>query len=60
MPLTSGAMGIRTPDLLHAIQVFSVTNAGISRNVTFPDPVVFALFGLPPVLDVAAMSAGRP
>jgi hypothetical protein len=55
-----GAMRIRAPDLLHAIQVFSVTNAGISRNVTFPDPGVFALFDLPPVLNAAAMSAGGP
>jgi RNA polymerase sigma-70 factor (ECF subfamily) len=45
---------------LNTIQVFSVTNAGISRNVTFPDPGVFALFDLPPVLDAAAMSAGGP
>jgi RNA polymerase sigma-70 factor, ECF subfamily len=35
---------------LHTVQVFSVSSAGISRNVTFSDPGVFALFDLPPVL----------
>jgi RNA polymerase sigma-70 factor, ECF subfamily len=45
---------------LNTIQVFNVTNAGINHNVTFPDPDVFALFDLPPVLDIAAMSAVGP
>ena len=31
---------------LHTLQVFSVTNAGISRNTVFQDPEVFAAFGL--------------
>jgi RNA polymerase sigma-70 factor (ECF subfamily) len=35
---------------LHTLQVLSVTKAGISRNVTFSEPDVFALFELPPVL----------
>jgi RNA polymerase sigma-70 factor (ECF subfamily) len=42
---------------LNTVQVFSVTDAGISRNVTFPDPQVFALFGLPTVLEAAELSA---
>jgi RNA polymerase sigma-70 factor, ECF subfamily len=32
---------------LHTLQVFTVTDAGISRNSVFADPEVFASFGLP-------------
>ena len=32
---------------LHTLQVFTVTRSGISRNTTFQDQDVFALFGLP-------------
>jgi RNA polymerase sigma-70 factor (ECF subfamily) len=35
----------------HTVQVFSVTPAGISRNVVFQDARLFELFGLPPSLD---------
>ena len=37
----------------HSLQVFSVTTAGISRNVVFYDPDLFTIFGLPPRLDAA-------
>jgi RNA polymerase sigma-70 factor (ECF subfamily) len=42
---------------LHTIQVFGIGADGISRNVTFPDPEVFALFDIPGVLDAAAVPA---
>ena len=32
---------------LHTLQVFTVTGSGISHNVVFQDPDVFAIFGLP-------------
>lgn len=32
---------------LHTLQIFTVTDAGISRNSVFQDPEVFATFGLP-------------
>ena len=35
---------------LHTLQVFTVTERGISHSVGYQDPVVFALFGLPPTL----------
>jgi RNA polymerase sigma-70 factor, ECF subfamily len=35
----------------HTLQVFSVTPAGISRNVVFQDPQLFEQFDLPPVLE---------
>jgi RNA polymerase sigma-70 factor (ECF subfamily) len=36
-----------------SIQVFSVSRAGISRNVVFQDPRLIPLFGLPAELDAA-------
>jgi len=39
---------------LHTLQVLTVTRAGISRNVVFADPGLFATFGLAPRLDPAA------
>ncbi|MEE4546338.1 sigma-70 family RNA polymerase sigma factor [Streptomyces sp. V4-01] len=36
---------------LHTLQVFTVTDEGISRNSVFQDPEVFAAFGLPDGLD---------
>lgn len=36
---------------LHTLQVFTVTPAGIARNVVFQDPRVFVAFGLPTTLD---------
>jgi RNA polymerase sigma-70 factor (ECF subfamily) len=36
---------------LHTIQVFTVTDEGISRNSVFQEPEVFASFGLATVLD---------
>jgi RNA polymerase sigma-70 factor, ECF subfamily len=42
--------------LLHTLQVFTVTRAGIGRNVVFADPGVFAMFGLAPRLSPAAVA----
>jgi RNA polymerase sigma-70 factor (ECF subfamily) len=39
---------------LHTLQVFTVTKAGISHNVVFQDPAVFAAFDLPALVDPAA------
>ncbi|WP_345414548.1 sigma-70 family RNA polymerase sigma factor [Actinomycetospora chlora] len=36
---------------LHTLQVFTVTDRGISRNSVFQDPEIFAAFGLPAGLD---------
>jgi RNA polymerase sigma-70 factor, ECF subfamily len=50
---------IRTGDggyQLHTLQVLTVTGAGISRNVVFAEPGVFATFGLAPRLEAAAGS----
>jgi RNA polymerase sigma-70 factor (ECF subfamily) len=33
--------------VLHTLQVFTVTESGISRNTTFQDQDLFAYFGLP-------------
>lgn len=35
---------------IHTLQVFTVTPAGIRQTVVFPDPGVFAVFGLAPQL----------
>jgi RNA polymerase sigma-70 factor (ECF subfamily) len=35
---------------VHTLQVFTVTDQGISHNVVFQDPSLFATFGLPPRL----------
>lgn len=35
---------------VHTLQVFTVTDRGISHNVVFQDPSLFAAFGLPPRL----------
>ncbi len=35
---------------MHTLQALAVTKAGISHNVTFSGPEVFALFGLPPTV----------
>jgi len=43
--------------LAHAIQVLTVTDAGIAHIVTFQQPALFAAFGLPPVLPAAAGTA---
>jgi RNA polymerase sigma-70 factor (ECF subfamily) len=42
---------------LHTLQVFTVTSAGISHNVVFQDPGVFAAFELPTVI-AAPLSGG--
>jgi len=36
---------------LHTLQIFTVTDQGISRNSVFADPEIFAAFGLPARLD---------
>lgn len=36
---------------LHTLQIFTVTDRGISRNSVFADPEVFATFGLPARLE---------
>jgi RNA polymerase sigma-70 factor (ECF subfamily) len=38
--------------VLHTLQVFTVTGAGISHNVVFQDPAVFAAFDLSPILTI--------
>jgi RNA polymerase sigma-70 factor (ECF subfamily) len=40
---------------LHTLQVFTVTRAGIGRNVVWAEPGVFATFGLAPRLDAAGL-----
>ena len=35
---------------LHSLQVFTVTESGISRNTSFQDQDVFSYFGLPDML----------
>jgi len=42
---------------MHTLQVFTVTGAGISRNVVFQDPRLFTLFGLSPRLEAATVTA---
>ena len=42
----------------NSLQVFSVGGAGISRNVVFLDPDLFALFGLAPRLNAGATAVG--
>ncbi|MEP7026238.1 MAG: sigma-70 family RNA polymerase sigma factor [Actinomycetota bacterium] len=44
----------------HAIQVVTVTAAGISRVVSFHDRSLFGLFGLPPVLPIPAAVPAWP
>jgi RNA polymerase sigma-70 factor, ECF subfamily len=39
----------------HAVQVLTVTAKGIARIVVFPDPGLFASFGLPPELPAAGL-----
>ncbi len=41
---------------MHTLQVFTVTASGISRNVVFQDPRLFALFGLSPRLEAATVA----
>ncbi|MFE7563345.1 sigma-70 family RNA polymerase sigma factor [Kitasatospora sp. NPDC057500] len=43
--------------LLHTLQVFTVTAAGISRTSVFQDPAVYAAFGLPAELDAGGSPA---
>jgi len=40
---------------LHTLQVFTVTPAGIGRNVVWAEPGVFATFGLAPRLDAVGL-----
>jgi RNA polymerase sigma-70 factor, ECF subfamily len=41
----------------HAVQVLTVSGQGIARVVSFNQPELFGVFGLPPVLPVAAGTA---
>ncbi len=56
-----GAYFRRDPDAYeaHTLQVFSLTPAGISRNVVFQDPHLFEVFDLPSTLDVATARSRR-
>jgi RNA polymerase sigma-70 factor (ECF subfamily) len=36
---------------MHPVQVFAVTKAGISHNVCFPEAEMFAMFGLPSIMN---------
>jgi RNA polymerase sigma-70 factor (ECF subfamily) len=50
---------LRGPDGVHhahAIQVLTLTAAGIGRAVTFLDPGLFARFSLPTAYDAAAVA----
>jgi RNA polymerase sigma-70 factor (ECF subfamily) len=38
--------------VLHTLQIFTVTGAGISHNVVYQDPAVFAAFALSPILTI--------
>ncbi len=42
----------------HAVQVLTVADAGIAHIVSFNQPGLFPVFGLPPVLPAAADTAG--
>ena len=42
----------------HAVQVLTVGDAGIAHIVSFNQPELFPVFGLPPVLPAAAGAAG--
>jgi RNA polymerase sigma-70 factor (ECF subfamily) len=44
----------------HAIQVLTITPAGVARIVSFNDPDLLATFGLPPARAAGALAAGRP
>ncbi|WP_411157233.1 sigma-70 family RNA polymerase sigma factor [Nocardia terpenica] len=44
---------------MHTLQVFTVTDNGISRNVTFPDASIFTLFGLKFTMEAPAAPASR-
>jgi RNA polymerase sigma-70 factor, ECF subfamily len=44
---------------LHSLHVLTVTRAGISRNVVWAEPGVFATFGLAPRLDLASRQGRR-
>src|SRR6185437_15658041 len=43
----------------HAVQVLTVTAAGVARLVVFLDPALFRAFGLPPRYAAEAAPAGR-
>jgi RNA polymerase sigma-70 factor (ECF subfamily) len=48
----------RLPDgryTLHTLQIFTVTESGISRNTAFQDQALFATFGLPAELSDPAV-----
>ena len=42
----------------HAVQVLTIADAGIAHIVSFNQPELFPVFGLPPVLPAAAGTAG--
>jgi RNA polymerase sigma-70 factor, ECF subfamily len=47
--------------LAHGIQVLTLTDAGVAHVVSFNDPGLLGVFGLPPVLPaIAPVASGRP
>ncbi|BCJ48226.1 RNA polymerase sigma factor [Actinoplanes ianthinogenes] len=54
------ALAAYAPDLrAHSVQVFTVAGGLVRRSVSFVDPALFALFGLPPVHDARWRSSMR-
>ena len=45
--------------LLHTLQVFTIENGKVTRNVVFADPRVFAAFDLPPQIPVSDFRSER-
>jgi RNA polymerase sigma-70 factor, ECF subfamily len=43
----------------HAVQVLTVSGAGVAHIISFNQPALFRVFGLPPVLPAAAGTAGQ-
>jgi len=42
----------------HAVQVLTIADSGIAHIVSFNQPELFPVFGLPPVLPAATGTAG--
>jgi hypothetical protein len=48
------ARDARSVHLPHVLHVLTLTTAGVSRIVSFQDPGLFPLFGLPPAVRAAS------